>query len=235
MDIILSIPHSSTHIPTELKDRYALSEEHMNHHLDYGVDTIMAPFSYKKIEGKASRFVVDVNRARDEFTDGQGVIIVKDWDGNTVFKEPLSEEEREALLTEYYDPFYSELIDALSPDSLLVDCHSMDSKGNLGGGDVGNQRPQICICTGNGQSCSREIAMCFIEGFSRNGFETKENDPYSGSRANILRTAYERGIPAIAVEFNKSVYMDEQSLVLDEEAIERLRRALTEIFSLLDQ
>lgn len=229
MKIILTIPHASDFIPDNLLNKYGLSKEHMLKHIDYGVSEIYKPFDYKKIEAKVSRFVVDLNRERTDLSSDQGVIIRKDWDWNTVWKKTPSDDETEELLSQYYDPFYKEL-ENIEEGSFVWDCHSMDSKGNIGGGDKGENRPDICIATGEYSFCPEEIAIKLKELFSLEGYDVRIDDPYKGLRANIMKDVSSRGLIGVEFEISKRIYMDEVKLVLDDEKIEKLRRVLNDAF-----
>jgi N-formylglutamate deformylase len=227
MNIILTIPHSSENIPENLLQNYKLKPEEMLQHIDFGVDKIYAPFNINKIEAKVSRFVVDVNRKRDDINSDQGVLIRKDWHGNEVWKN--FPKDAESLLKKYYDPFYAE-IDKIPQNSFVWDCHSMDSQGNQGGGDKGNERPDICIATGDFTLCPEEVALKLKELFAFEGYDVRIDDPYKGLRANIMQKVKENGSIGVEFEVAKRIYMDEKTLVLDDVKIEKLRRVLCDAF-----
>ncbi|MFT4309049.1 MAG: N-formylglutamate amidohydrolase [Candidatus Woesearchaeota archaeon] len=227
MNIILTIPHSSTYIPENMIKDYEIAPESILKNIDYGVDRIYEPFKYPKIVAGASRFVVDLNRKRDDLSSDQGVIIRKDWHGNNVWKK--YPEDTESLLSQYYDPFYSD-IDMIKPNSFVWDCHSMDSQGNKGGGDHGTIRPDICIATGEYSLCPKEIVMKIKELFELEGYDVKIDYPYKGLKANIMKRVLENGSIGVEFEIAKRAYMDEDTLVLDDAKIERLRRVLNDTF-----
>ena len=230
MNIILTIPHSSTFIPKELRNNYNMSDIEILKNIDYGLDMLYDPFSFPKIEASASRFVVDVNRKRDDLSSDQGVIIRKDWHGIDVWKEfPKNAKE---LLIKYYDPFYEEL-KQIPEGSFVWDCQSMDSEGNKGGGDKGDTRPDICLATKNYDFCPEHIVMEVKKLFELESYEVRIDDPYKGARANVMNTVIENGSIGIEVEFAKRIYMDEETLELDEKKVEKLRRVLNDIFDYL--
>jgi len=226
MNIILTIPHSSTYIPNNIKEKYLISEIEILKNIDYGVDIIYDPFSFPKIKATASRFVVDVNRRRDDLNSDQGVIIRKDWHGVGVWKEMPDTEE---LIKEYYDTFYEEL-NKIHEGSFVWDCHSMDSEGNKGGGDNGNKRPDICLGTNDYQLCPENIVIEIKKLFELEGYDVRIDDPYKGARANVMNTVIKNGSIGLEVEFAKRIYMNEETLELDEEKVEKLRRVLCDAF-----
>ncbi len=229
MNVIITIPHHSTFIPKELAKDFVLSPGDMKRHLDYGTEKIFNLPGFSVVKAKVSRFVVDVNRERDDLREGQGVIITETWGGEEVLREELAPEKIEARLKKYYDPFYREL-DALlakTPKPIFVlDGHSMDSKGSLVSGDPGKARPEIDLATGNG-TVGKEILGMFESEFKGSGFKTGRNSPYSGSRAKIIHHCTKvKGVQALEVEVNKKVYMDEKTFRLNESGVKKLRGSL---------
>jgi len=236
MNVLITIPHHSTKIPKGLHHWFNISASHMNRHLDFGTERLFDLDSFSVIKLDVSRFVVDVNRARDDLREGQGVIITETWNGEKVLKHELTEEHIEERLKKYYDPFYKNLnseLERVEKPLLVIDGHSMDSKGSLVAGDSGNSRPQIDLATGEG-NVSEEILKVFEDEFKEAGYSVERNNPYSGANGNIMRhcTSVE-GVQALVVEVNKSIYMNEQTFELDEKGIERFRLVMDKILNKL--
>lgn len=227
MKIIISIPHSSKIILDKFKNNYLKPLTYYYKHIDYGVDTFCKLEGFDFIEAEVSRFVVDLNRERNDIGSNHGVIILKDWDNNLVFKKKPSTSEIETMLKKYYDPYYLKIkkLIGTQKDVFLLDCHSMDSHNH----DDGTRRPDICLATNNGKSCSGEIVKVFKEEFEKAGFHVEIDNPYSGSRANIVKYANRLGVGAMELEFNKAIYMDEMSFKIDEIATKKLKKILVNI------
>ena len=154
MEILITIPHSNQTIPEKFRYQFKASDFQLNHHIDFGMETFAILEEYDCLEAPVSRFIVDMNRKREDINSDQGVIINKDWNGYEVLDKPLTEIEIEERLKTFYDPFYDSLkkyIDS-KKNLFVLDCHSMDSKGM----NDTKPRPEICLATNTGRSCSKQ-------------------------------------------------------------------------------
>jgi len=232
MNILITIPHFSTLIPNEFKHQFNLTPEHMNLHLDYGTEKIYDLPNFKVLKATASRFVVDVNRSRNDLSEGRGVIITETWNGEQVLKHQLSPEMIEERLAKHYDPFYQKLdeyIRILEKPILVLDGHSMDSKGSLVSGDPGEERPEIDLAIGKGY-CSGEIVEIFEQEFKKHGFQTVRNKPYSGDRSHLIHHCVETvGVQALELEINKKIYIDQKTFEFKDENLNLLRLTISSI------
>lgn len=213
-------------VPKKFHYQFAQSIKNFKKHIDFGVEKICRFENYPVIESEVSRFVVDLNRERDDIKSEQGVIINKDWDNFAVLKQELNKKEIEERLV-YYDSFYKKLKSLLSEskNGFLLDSHSMDSKNH---GD-GTKRPDICLANNFGKTCPKKITEIFKEEFGKSGYWVEENNPYSGNRAKIIRFANEFSVSSLAVEFNKGIYMDEKTFELKLGEINKLREILLRV------
>ncbi|MCR4369426.1 MAG: N-formylglutamate amidohydrolase [archaeon] len=229
MRTLITIPHHSTLIPPELKGDFLLEEAQMNRHLDFGTQELFWLEGHDVLLAKASRFVVDVNRERDDLAPGQGVIITQTWGNEKVLARDLTAAQIASRLKKYYDPFYGKLDEKLAGKKPLfvLDAHSMDSKGGFASADAGKKRPQICFATGKG-TISDELLEIFERNFKKAGYKAERNNPYSGARAKIIHYASARkGVQALELEVNKNVYMDEKKFALNAVAVKKFRDTLS--------
>ncbi|MCR4334904.1 MAG: N-formylglutamate amidohydrolase [archaeon] len=236
MEILITIPHGSVVIPEEFNHEFILAPEHMNLHLDYGTEKIFELENFDVLKATVSRFVVDLNREREDLQEGQGVIITETWSGEKVLKHKLTPKTIENRLVKYYDSFYkkldSYLIEKKKP-LFVLDGHSMDSKGSLVSGDAGKERPEICFATGRGSGTVPEnLLNIFEEEFQNAGYHAERNNPYSGARAKIIHyTTQKPNIHALELEVNKAVYMNEKTFELKKEPIKKFRNTLTNVLN----
>ncbi|MFC1822491.1 N-formylglutamate amidohydrolase [Thermodesulfobacteriota bacterium] len=237
MKVLITIPHSKPYIPESLSYQFSTPPQDLKRHIDFAVDLICKIEGYEILEAKASRFIADLNRYRDDIHSDQGVIIHKDWDGRDVLAKGLTLEEIEERLKRYYDPFHKEYERVLSSQKNLFvfDCHSMDSQGNKAGGDPGRERPDICLATDSGSTCTEEIIAIFKREFEKNHYWVEEDRPYRGARAKIIQAAKSAGANAIEFEMNKSIYMTEQTLELNTSSIKKLRKIIEGVLSKICQ
>lgn len=108
----------------------------------------------------------------------------------------------------------------LNEHSLLIDCHSFPS--NLS---------DVDICIGVNDDWSRPtdfVIELVTEVFKQFGFSVRINHPYSNAIAPQTNFAYN----SIMIELNKRIYLNEQTLELNESA-NKVRAVLDRLYMLL--
>ena len=94
--------------------------------------------------------------------------------------------------------------------AVLIDCHSMP--GNIRVASTG-VRPDIIIGDRYGTSASAELSAAALEILESMGFAAVRNKPYAGGFITEHYGRPVRGLHALQVEINRSLYIDEASLV----------------------
>ncbi len=258
--VLLSIPHGGVEVPHDIREhmlRTGESEDSLRRRLleecDPFTDTIYdIAGAAAVLKAPVSRFVVDLNRARDE--DGEnGVIKMTDFSRRPFYPEgyTLSPEERESRLRLYYDSYHTAMAEILArPDiQFFVDCHSMLGRGPDIGPDSGKARPAFCVAnigdeTGelhaghDHTSCSPGIAL-----FVKERLEAIFRDLLSsakGPRGVSLNHPFYEGFimehhsdprlphakPGLMLEINRDLYMDEATLTPLPGRLEHLNRGI---------
>ena len=220
-NIVLNIPHASVAGLGYAKwdDEVALIRE-VRKWTDWYTDLIFIPgdrLMVKSITADYSRFVVDVERiVNDPLNDiGQGIVYTK-FNG---IKRTLDEEERLGMMAYYY-AYIKQLKEMLNEHSLLIDCHSFSS-------DLADV--DICIGVNDDRSRPTDFVIELVtEVFTQAGFSVRINHPYSNAIAPQTDFAYD----AIMIELNKRIYMNEQTLELNESA-NKVRATLDTLYELL--
>ena len=220
-NIVLNIPHASIAGLDYAKwdNKVGLIQE-VRKWTDWYTDLIFVPDDrpgVKSITADYSRFVVDVERLEGDPLDdiGQG-IVYKQFYG---IKRTLDEEERLGMMAYYYS-YIKQLKGMLNEHSLLIDCHSFPS-----------DMSDIDICIGVNDDWSRPtdfVIELVSEVFKQAGFSVSVNHPYSNAIAPLMDFTYD----SIMIELNKRIYMNEQTLELQESA-NKVRTALGVIYELL--
>ncbi len=182
-----------------------------------------------------SRFVVDLNRARDE-GGPNGVIKVTDFSLRPLYRPgyAIPEVERERRLREYYDPFHRAVETRLAAGGirLYLDGHSMTARGPQLGPDSGEARPALCL--GNfGDTCGDPTggapvsldpdlarpALVFAAAAVgrafpawRDGDFAALNRPFDGGYLLKRYTApdFPHRVPGLMCEINRALYFDEE-------------------------
>lgn len=95
--------------------------------------------------------------------------------------------------------------------AVLVDCHSMPGTIRL---PASNLRPDIVVGDRYGTSASRDLSQAAIHFLQELGFVVSSNKPYAGGFITEYYGRPSRAMHALQIEINRSIYIDEKSLVL---------------------
>ena len=162
LPLLVLAPHSSGHIPADILKQVLgqqlfdtdIRNQRLQHIFNEGdpyTDLIFHIDNAYFYAATVSRFVVDVNRFRDDISDN-GVIKVVDFGETPLYPEGyiLTEAEREKRLVRYFDSFHATVEQTLKTNSikLMISGHSMSTFGPNLGPDKGKARPAICLMTG---------------------------------------------------------------------------------------
>ena len=236
-EIVMAIPHASTHIPDDIRSRMPHSDDVLLREPDLYTDQIFDLKGPKKILAECSRVIGDCNRAPDEmYTDGKlrfmGVIMLSLAQGYDTFNEDPTFEEMQEWINRFHKPFHTKLHEAMKTAQFLLDCHSLSSLAQAAHIDAGAERADIVLGNREYTICSAETTQWFRDAFEALGYSVAINDPYPG---RYITGAYcsRLGTPGIQIEINRKLYMDENTLEPYEEAIATLNgqlQAITEDF-----
>lgn len=172
----------------------------------------------KMVRSGLSRFVIDTERLLDDPLEerGQGIIYTSFENHHRTLHN-----NEESLLMHYYNSHIQQLRNVLTPQSLLVDCHSFPSSLS--------DKTDVCIGYNNDWSKpDDETIQLFVTTFESCGFVVGINEPYSNSISPECNFYYS----SIMVELNKSVYMNEDTLDLLPE-YNKIRVCMSSIYNSL--
>jgi len=163
----------------------------------------------------------------------EGVTVHTTWDGKKVYKEEPSQEQVDALIKKYHDPFHEKIDEIIPHVRFLIDGHSFLPVGPKLRGDSGNERPDINLGNVNYSSCTRKHTMFFRDFFSDHGYSVAINFPYAGKYI-LGHHCHRRRIPpflvpGIQIEINQGLYIKENSF----EPIEHKVEEFHELFATL--
>ncbi|MEL6751677.1 MAG: N-formylglutamate amidohydrolase [Pseudomonadota bacterium] len=122
-----------------------------------------------------------------------------------------------ARINGVYRPYHEQLARLIARTvrtfgySVLVDCHSMPSKGPGGDAD-GVMRDDIIIGDRYGTSCNSAITQELVERFSDAGYRVARNKPYAGGFITEHYGRPSRGFHAVQIEVNRGLYLNEVAL-----------------------
>ncbi len=146
---------------------------------------------------------------------GLGTIARIVADGEEIYRDRLALAEALARIDRLYKPFHSALSGLLSTTwrqfgmAVLIDCHSMPSASI---GQPHAARPDFVLGDRFGASCDSKLTRFLREVLVGLGYDVQLNRPYAGGYITEHYGRPHRGLHALQVEVNRSLYLDESSL-----------------------
>jgi N-formylglutamate amidohydrolase len=208
----------------------------------YRVGEPNAPSTF--VSACLSRFVCDLNRDPDDVSpgavplhasprnaDGRGFIWAITTSGIPALSRPLTLDDwraRTSIHAAYHDAITRSLARARDRFgfAILVDGHSMPSRGRLGHKDPGRVRADVVPGDRDGQSCSPALSRLVGAHFADRGYSVAFNDPYKGGFITAHHGQPEKNIHAIQIELRRDLYMDENAFAIVESGFDRVRSTL---------
>jgi N-formylglutamate deformylase len=219
LPVLVSIPHTGTHLPPEFAARLAsdamrtqpMTDWHLHLLYDFlpalGITTLHATWS---------RFLSDLNRAPEDrpLYPGRfetGLIPRQTFDGEAVWAEPPSDAEVARWRADWHAPYHARLVATLEDLRLrfgrvvLIDAHSVASRAN-------RLHPalveDIFLGDRDGATCGPWLMDLVAHACQAEGLAVARNRPYKGG---YITDHYGRlpGVEALQIEMAQRVYMDE--------------------------
>jgi len=233
---VFSSPHSGAEYSDAFLEDSCLSPLQLRSSEDAFVDlfcenTLGAPV----LAARMPRAFVDLNRAADELDPaivsgasgratnrriaaGLGVIPRVVANGRAIRLGKISIEEATARLNGYYHPYHKALTGLIEAQKrrfgvcYLFDLHSMPAAAQPRGPFV--RRSEIILGDRYGTSCDPWLSDAVAGVFKAAGFRVSRNAPFAGGYITRHYGAPDSGISALQIEFDRSLYMDEESVSL---------------------
>lgn len=201
------------------------------------------------IASRLSRFVCDLNRDPDDVSrgavpehpaprnaDGRGFVWAVTTTGAPALSRPLSLEEwqaRTALHAAYHDAITQALARARDRFgfAVLVDGHSMPSRGRQGHKDPGRIRADVVPGDRDGTSCSPDLSAHVQQHFAARGYSVAFNDPYKGGFITAHHGRPADHIHAIQIELRRDLYMNEATFEIEPPGFDELRAAIGDLLA----
>jgi N-formylglutamate amidohydrolase len=200
---------------------------------------------------RLSRFVCDLNRDPDDVspgavpehpaprnTDGRGFVWAVTTAGVPALARPLTLEDwraRTALHATYHDALAQALARARARFgfAVLVDGHSMPSRGRSGHNDPGRVRADVVPGDREGTSCAPALSRLVGEHFVARGYSVAFNEPYKGGYITTHHGRPTDDIHAIQIELRRDLYMNESTYEVTEPGFARLQTTLANLLTTL--
>lgn len=187
------------------------------------------------LAARVPRAFVDLNRAEDDLDPaliagasrravnpriaaGLGVIPRVVAEGRPIIDGKLSLAEAERRLNAVWRPYHAKLsvlVDetiAQFGTALLFDCHSMPRDALAAAPMVWGRRPNIILGDRFGASCDRWLIDAAADIFTAEGFVVARNAPFAGGYITQTYGRPRKGIHALQIEIDRSLYMDERRI-----------------------
>ncbi|MDX2020350.1 MAG: N-formylglutamate amidohydrolase [Deltaproteobacteria bacterium] len=205
------------------------------------------------IKANLSRFVCDLNRHPDDVSahavpehpaprnsHGRGFIWEITTEGKAAMARPLSLQEwkrRQEIHAAYYGALATALDRARSKFgfAVLVDGHSMPSRGKAAHTDPGTERAAIVPGDRQGKTCAAALSRLVQDHFLQSGYGVKFNDPYQGGFITTHHGHPHEQVHAIQIEMRRDLYMNELTFEKQAAGFDRLRFSLEALLRTLDQ
>jgi N-formylglutamate amidohydrolase len=195
-----------------------------------GADELGAVF----VTTEYSRFVVDLNRLRDDFSPrsakggerkhgpgyygDRGLFWAVTTHAEDIYGPPLKPADVARRLERYYDPYHAVLKAELARlreafgYAILLDAHSMPSRATKAHSDPGKSRADIVPGDLLGAACAPWLTETVCAFWTEQERSVALNTPYRGGGIVRRHGRPDSGIHAIQVELNRALYMDETTL-----------------------
>lgn len=231
--ILLSSPHSGTHLPADFLAGSRLAEPQLRRMEDAHVGTLLAPCAAAGIpilEATHSRAVIDLNRAEDELDPGMfaGKVVAvprlteRVRRGYGLFprvaapNQPIHGARLPAALAEQrletlHRPWHGMLAQGLAAArdrhgyALLLDIHSMPPL-------EGAAPPQLVLGDLHGRSAAPALVDWLEQAFAEEGLKVGRNSPYAGGHTTERHGRPAQGLHCVQLEFDRTLYMEMGSL-----------------------
>ena len=238
LPFVMNSPHSGRYYPPRFLNMSKLNGKMIRRSEDYFVDELFEPsvsLGIPMLKAHFPRAYLDVNREPYEldprmfkdklpsFTNrnslrvagGLGTVPRVVCEGMNIYNMRIPFAEAHNRIENIYKPYHAKLRDLLSQtyrrfgQAVLIDCHSMPASVHLGTDGV---RPDFIIGDRFGTSASQDLTASVIDNLRDLGYLVASNKPYAGGFITEHYGRPARGLHAIQIEINRSLYINEQTL-----------------------
>lgn len=243
--VILSVPHSGTEFPDEIKSHYRPEMTAQPDDTDWVVHDLynFAPdLGITVIHAKYSRWVIDLNRnphSKPLYTDGRIITELApktDFLGNEIYADKKflpDDAEIARRLENYYLPYHQKIENLLEErvsefgKALLWDAHSIRRF-------VPTIReepfPDLILGDNDEKSAGKEIIEIALNGLKSGKYGVTHNFPFKGGYITRSFGKPEKNIHALQLEMVKTNYMDDDELNFNESRAAEMRKVLRPVF-----
>lgn len=236
--VVFASPHSGCDYPDSFLTSSVLDEHTIRSSEDAFVEDLLdcAPaLGAPLLAARAPRAYVDVNRGADELdpavingirpsahnprvASGLGVIPRVVAGGRAIYSGKVPLDEAEARIDSIWRPYHHCLQSLLESalvqfgEAILLDMHSMPHEAMDSIVAAGAKRPEIVIGDRFGAAAASSIVEHIEAAFAGAGFRTLRNAPFAGAYITQTYGRPSRGMHAVQIEIDRSLYMNEREI-----------------------
>ena len=216
--VVVEIPHAGLLVPAPFVAELISPVRSLGRDADLYVDKLYVDAPSKgasMIVAKTSRYVVDLNRAEEDWDrDGQrmprGLVWHSTTDGESCIGRPITRVDVDARLDAIHRPYHAAVRALLAAKkkkfgfAVLLAAHSMPSTGR--GGIV---RADVVPGTQGKTTAALpfiDLVQAHAEG---EGWKVRHDEPYKGGFSTRMYGRPQTGVHAVQVEIARRLYMDE--------------------------
>lgn len=253
--LLVEVPHAGTHVPAAVLEELVVPADALLRDADIYVDELFAnapQHGSALLCANVSRFVVDLNRAQDDFDSAtvsdhptapfaqpRGVVWRATTDGRSLLRRPLTFSALRKRLDAYYVPYHTALSETLESlrgqygYAILVAGHSMPSRGRSLHVDAGVRRADVVPGTRGRTTAAARVIDLVDAHFRAAGLSVRHDDPYKGGFSTTHYGRPDLSVHAIQIELNRALYVDETTFERRAGAFEQLKEVLDSLVAKL--
>lgn len=204
--LLIVVDHASCTVPADID--LGIERARVEKHIGWDIGAaelgraLCARLRCPGLFGAVSRLVLDLHREQDS-----PALIPASSDGHAIpGNEGLSAADRDARIARFWRPYHARLAEMVAEQqpALIAAVHSFTPRLETG---IGPDRPWQVGILYNGDDRAARLAIARLRAM---GFETGDNEPYSGKHLNATMNlhAEARGIPYLAIEVRNDLLRD---------------------------
>lgn len=257
LPVLIAVPHAGRDYPDEILQNSRVAPEVLERLEDRHADMLLpdlAELGCPTLVAHAARAWIDLNRAPSEIDPqmiadaprsafaqpsakvrgGLGLVPRRLADHGELWRRPFAQSAIAGRIAQLHDPYHRALGQALAAlkarfgCALLIDLHSMPPLRPEGAAKA----PQIVLGDRFGRSAEGALCDLALRVMNRSGFEVALNHPYAGGYVLDRHGRPGRGVHALQVEIDRSLYLG-ADLKHPGEGLDRIRTALAHLVQTL--
>lgn len=221
--MLIHLPHSSLNVPSDIRKGILLTDEELELEMlmltDRYTDQLFDCSEVVIHRNVVNRIVFDPERFRSDSDEemarvGMGAIYTRTINGRQLRK--LSDDRREELMQQLYDPYHAELerkagmlLEQFNK-CLILDGHSFPQVPLSFEVDKNPDRPDICIGTSEYHT-PEELCRLIVQYMKKNGLSVKLNSPFAGTMVPMKYYQKDKRVSSVMIEVNRKLYMNEST------------------------